>query len=232
MAIVPVTTKDLSVVYSNAIGKFDLKIDVLNRLQTTRAQEKLTLQLIHYVKNEAMFHAYLKATSGVAIAGTVQNALSDFRSNQILFENENKANVIGYDIFQYVQNSYQRITSYPVIAFTINRLPDGFPITFGISRAYSGGRTNTIIESATLTPSKFTDNQKIYIGGEFTARPGDRKIEFFFFSNRYFDPNELLQQTQAVEAFIGSDPRQITLKIGAKTYGGNPVITNATLTAT
>jgi hypothetical protein len=216
--------EDLRVAYDKTINKYDLDLDQIGRAQTYQDYRKLIAQIYLLFVNKNIRSAFLNRKDKATIISLAERQMSNFKDSQIALENENIDGLAGYNLFIYENGVYRKISDVPVEEYYEHVAPNGVYQQMGVGRVLAGAVSAENVDyTFQIRASQLTANQLWTIFPDFCAVPADRKIKFYFFSNRIFYGGSLLESIEEIQYLPVTDPRKVSLKIKAKSYDGGTV---------
>lgn len=217
--------EDLRVVYNQTRNRYDLDLDQIGRVQTYQDYRKLIGQIYLLFVNKRVRTAFLNQKDKATIISLAERSMSNFKNSQIAFENDNIDGLTGYNLFIYENGQYQRLNDVPLEEYYEYVSPNGIYQQMGVGRVIAGAVSAENVDyTFQVRASQLTANQLWTIFPDFCAIPADRKIKFYFFSNRLFLAGSLLESINEIQYLPETDPRKVSIKVRAKTHSGGDVV--------
>lgn len=222
--------KDLKIdIANNMLEKATLSLSPTGDIQLIEGREKLVAQLMRAIVNDdtALTDMINDTSITTRRVNTLFNlVLRAFRQTQIDEVKKSDPNFSGFKFYRKAINSnedYAQASADPIVyKFVDSGLTNGTEYEYGIARIYQSIYESEFVDKFTLSPTRFTHNQKVEIGDFVVAVPGNEQITFYVDYNKKFKTSEILDEILSIDVLQDQqEPRRYTVNIVIKDLKGN-----------
>lgn len=216
--------EDIAIKFNQSGYRYDLDLDIIGRAKLVQGRDKLTNQIYRLYVNEDVKKAVLNQKERATLISLVQRRAMNYKDAQISFENENTLELVGFNLYVYQDGVYKKVSDVPIEESYSYKSKNGIFINMGVGKVLSSAAsTQNIDYTFTIRASELTSHQVWTIFPDFCAIPNNGKIDFYFFTNRYFAQSSLLESISEIQFPPSPEPRKVLVKVVSQTYSGETV---------
>lgn len=213
--------KDLKIGLVANSDRSTLTLSDSGDIELVEGRDKLITQLMRSIVNDSTVFRNLLNSKGLSsrlINSTLTLIMRNFKKIQISDVNLSDPTLSGFRIYRKLSGSIDNYAQISPNIVTYNfidsGLTNGINYDYGITRIQNNVFESAYVDRLTIHPSKFLNDQKIYIGGSIVAIPSDSLIEFFVNFKKKYQATELLDKIEKIDVQQSTtDPRQYTIYV-------------------